>query len=269
MEDSYVRQGKGGADSNLFPGLDADTMSALIASEKNWNSDFKGNSMQKAAAAIDFTSKLPIFVTYVTTYVTNIVASCLAQATVDMLSIDASQIAANAGKMMSNFVKGPGDIMGELLTNAEDIAEALDKKMDSQVIDNISNMVNEQVGKLTEKINGQLDKVKGTVEDIGKYTYMGPLWVKTKVDLASKKIIETSCKEIETMKNSVKSNAQAKIDIAAEKMAKRLADDINSKTQEATKAQLDEANKAKAQAMNKAKTAITNAKLKLMAMIGG
>ena len=36
-----------------------------------------------------------------------------------------------------------------------------------------------------------------------------------------------------------------------------------------TKEKFDEANKKKAEAMTKAKTAITNAKLKIMALIGG
>ena len=269
MEDNYVRKGKGGADSNLFPGLDADTMSALIASEKNWNTDFKGNGLQKAAVVVDFTSKLPVFATYVATYVTNIVTSYLAQATVDMLSIDASQIAANAGKLMPNFIKSPGEIMGELLQDAEDIMEQINKNNNLNIVNNLNNMVGDQVSNLTNKIGEQMSKVQSTIEDIGKYAYMGPAWVKSKTDLATKKIIESSCKEIGKVRDNVKQNTQEQIDKLSEGMAEKMADDTNTKVQEATKAQLDEANKAKAQATNKAKTAITNAKLKLMAMIGG
>ena len=269
MEDNYIRQGKGGVDSNLFPGLDADTMSALIASEKNWNSDFKGGGIQGVAAAVDFTSKLPIFTTYVTSYVTNIVTSYLAQSTADMLSIDASQIAANAGKMVPKFIKDPGEIMGELLQDAEDIMAQINKANNLNIVNNLNSMVGDQVSKLTDKIGEQMDKVQGTIEDIGKYAYMGPVWIKSKVDLATKKIIESSCKEIGKVRDNVKKNTQEQIDKLAEGMAEKIADDTNTKVQETTKAQLDEANKAKAQALNKAKTAITNAKLQLMALMGG
>ena len=269
MEDNYVRKGKGGSDSNLFPGLDADTMSALIASEKNWNTDFKGNGLQKAAVVVDFTSKLPVFATYVATYVTNIVTSYLAQATVDMLSIDASQIISNAAAKLPNFIKDHGEIMGELLKDAEDITKELVKKGDTNFVNNLNNVIGEEVSKLTGDINVNLDGVKGVIEDIGKYTYMGPAWVKSKVDLESKKMIENCCKQIASVRDTVKTNAQKQIDSLAEGIAKKQAEQANAKVKDATKAQMDEVNKAKAQAMNKAKTAITNAKLKLMAMIGG
>ena len=273
MEDNYVRQGVGGNNNDLFPGLDPNTTAALIASEKNWNTDFKGAGVggmaQNVAATVDFTANIPIFTTYVLSYVTTIVTSYLAQATVDMLSIDASQIAANAGKMVPNFIKTPGEIMGELLKNSEDIMDEKNKELEKQEADSINNVISGQVSKITNKINEKLEGVQDTIADISKYAYMGPSWVKNQVDLATKKIIESSCKEIGKTRDNTKQNIQDQIDSLAESMAKKIADKTNIQTQEQSKEQIDQMNKKKAEAMTKAKTAITNAKLKLMALIGG
>ena len=273
MEDNYVRQGVGGDNNNLFPGLDANTTAALVASEKNWNTDFKGagigGMVQNVGATVDFAANAPAFATYVVSYVTNIVTSYLTQATVDMLSIDASQIAANAGKMVPNFIKSPGEIMGELLKNSEDIMEEVNQQLELKEVDSINNAISGQVSKITNKINDKLSYVNGTIADISKYAYMGPAWIKNKVDIATKKIIESSCKEIGKTRDSVKQNVQDQIDSLSETMAKKIADKTNTKTQEQSKEQIDKMNKKKAEAMTKAKTAITNAKLKLMALIGG
>lgn len=273
MEDNFVRQGIGGDNNNLFPGLDANTTAALVASEKNWNTDFKGagigGAVQNVGATVDFTANAPALATYVLSYVTNIVTSYLTQATVDMLSIDASQIATNAAKKMPSFIKSPGEIMGELLKDAEDIMEELNKQGDLNVVNSLNNMVGDQVGKLTNKINDKLSYVNDTIGDISKYAYMGPAWMKSKIDLATKKIIESSCKEIGKTRDSVKQNVQDQIDTMAEGMAEKMADDANTKVKEQSKEKIDKANKEKAKATTKAKTAITNAKLKLMALIGG
>ena len=273
MEDNFVRQGVGGTNSNLFPGLDANTTAALVASEKNWNTDFKGagigGMVQNVGAAMDFTANAPAFATYVVSYVTNIVTSYLTQATVDMLSIDASQIAANAGKMIPDFIKDPGEIMGELLKNSEDVMDEVNKQLELKEMDAINGAINNQVGKLTNKINDKLSKVNGIITDISKYTYMGPSWIKNKVDIATKKIVDSSCKEISKIRDNTKQNIQEQIDSFAKTKAKKIADETNAKVQEQYKENIDKANKEKAKAMTKAKTAITNAKLKLMALIGG
>jgi len=268
MEDKYVRNGQG-ENSNLFPGLDADTTSALMASEKDWNSDFKGNGVQKIGVAIDFTSKLPIFTSYVTSYITNIVTTYLSQATADMLSIDASQIITNAGKMMPTFVKDSGEIMGELLKNVEDIIEEIDKNNKLDVVSNLNNKVNEQISQLTNKISENMGSIQNIIEDVGKYAYMGPAWIKNKIDLSTKRIIESSFKEIGKTRDNTKKNIQDQIDKISENMAQKMAAEENEKIKKMTKEKFDEANKKKAEAMTKAKTAITNAKLKIMALIGG
>lgn len=259
--------------SNIFPGLDQDTQNALIASEKNWNSDFKGDGpgvvVQKALNTVDFTAKLPIFVTYVVSYVTEIVTSYMATATADMLSIDTSQIISNAAKKLPNFIKGPAEVMGELLKDSEDTNAELQKKNEENLVNNLNKEIGNQVSKLTNGIDVNLGKVGETIENIGQYAYMGPVWFKSKIDLETKKIIENCCKQIASVRDSVKNDTQKQIDTLAEGLAQKKADQANQKTQESAKNTINDANKKKAQAMTMAKTAITNVKLKLMALIGG
>ena len=259
--------------SNIFPGLDQDTLNALMSSEKNWNTDFKGNGpgavAQKALKVVDFTAKLPNLVTYVVSYVTGIVTTYMANSTADMLSIDPSQIVTNAAAKLPSFIKSPAEILGELTKDAEDIAKELENKGDTNLMENLNKSINDQVGKFTNKINDNLSGVDKTIEDIGKYAYMGPSWIKNKIDLESKRIIENCSKQISSVRDSVKSNVQGQIDSLAEGLAKRQAEEINQKTHDAVKAPIDKANKEKAKATSKAKTAITNAKLKIMALIGG
>ncbi len=273
MEDNFVRQGIGGDNSNLFPGLDANTTAALIASEKNWNTDFKGAGVsgmaQNVTAAVDFAASAPAFATYVTSYVTNIVMSYLTKATVEMLSIDASQITSKASSLIPNYIISPAKIMSELMKNSESSMDELNQQLEINEISVINKAIGNQVSKITNKINDKLSYVNNTISDISKYAYMGPTWIKSKVDLASKKIIESSCKEIGKVRDNTKQNIQDQIDSLANTLAKKIADKTNVKVQEQAKSKMDEANKKKAEAMTKAKTAITNAKLKLMALIGG
>lgn len=258
--------------TNMFPGLDQDTMNALMASEKNWNTDFKGGiggTAQSVTAAVDFTAQLPNLITYVTSYITESVTSYLTNAIADMLSIDPSQIISNAGQKIPNFIKGPGEIMGELLKDAEDISEELSKQGDLKLVDNINKAINDKVGDITNKINDKLSYVSGAIESIGKYAYMGPNWVKSKIDIETKKVSESCFKGIASIRDNTKKHVQEQIDKLSEGIAQKQAEIMNQQIQEKTKEQLDEVNKKKAEAMTKAKTAITNAKLKIMALIGG
>lgn len=272
MEDLYQRQ-----TSNIFPGLDNETMNALNASEQNWNSTFKNGTLKqglpsagvKVAAAVDFTAHTPQLVSYVTSYITESVMSYLSKAITDMLSIDIGQIQSYATSLMPNFLLSPGVIMKELLTPKESIMEETTKVSDLNFINDINKNIGSHVSKLSYSINGKLSKVSKSIEDISYYSSMGPMWMKNKIDVESNKIIESCHKEIAQKRDTVKTNIQKQINIAGEKLGQRLANKVNNKTKEGTKEQLDKINIQKQKAMNKAKTAIIDAKLKLMALIGG
>ena len=263
--------------SNLFPGLDAETMSALNAAEKNWNKEFKDGTLkqglpgaaQNLAVATDFTAHAPQLITYVVSYVTESVTSYLASSISEMMSIDLGQIPAIAAASMPTFLVSAGTIMQELLTPKENIIEELTKAAEANVVDKLNEKIGDQVGKLQGSIQGKLDKVGDTIASIVNYASMGPLWVKSKIDLETKKIIESCYKEIGEKRDSLKSNMQESINTLGERMAQKMADKTNTDLQAATKAKLDEINKKKEEAATKAKTAITNAKLKLMALVGG
>lgn len=275
MEDTYVRQGVGGGtDSNLFPGLDATTMSALVASEKNWNSDFLNGSSnisgmaQNVTAAVDFAANAPAFATYIVSYITGIVGNHLAEATVDMLSIDASQIIGNATEKVAKYIKTPQEILGSLLKNDEDIFNDLKSQANLAIVNNLNKTINENVGKLTKSINKQLSYIQPVINSISKYAYMGPHWVKSNVDVATNKIITFACQEIDRVKNNVKKIAQQQIDKLSDNIASQTADELNIKLQQTYKDQMDKLKKEKTKALLKAKTAATNALFDLIGIMG-
>ena len=262
--------------SNIFPGLDTDTLNTLKASEKNWNTSFKnsgktalGNATGALAKNVDFASKAPQFATYVANYVMTSVTSYLTESITDMLSINPGNIMSYATQMMPNFIIQPGQIMQELLKAKESIDEDMGQKMLQDGIGRLNKEMNTQVSKITGSINEKLGKVNDKIMSITKHAEMGPAWVKEKTDVETKKILDTCFNEIGKVRDTTKRNIQDTINNYGVGLGQQLADKINKKVKEQSKEQLDKVNIQKQKALNKAKTAITNAKLKLMALMGG
>ena len=221
------------------------------------------------AGAVDFTAHMPQFTTYVVTYVTTSITSYLADAIVDMMSIDLGRIPAYAATIMPNFLIDAGQIMQELLKTKESIMEDATKAAEQAVVDGINQKIGDNVTKLTDSVQEKLGKVQGTIQSVTYYAAMGPMWVKNKTDVETKKILETCFKEIGEKRDTVKQNVQGVVDNLGVKMAEKMAAKVNQQIKETTKESLDKINIQKQKGLNKAKTAITNAKLKLMALIGG
>lgn len=262
--------------SNIFPGLDIDTLNTLKASEKNWNTSFKnsgktalGNATDALAKNVDFASKAPQFATYVANYVMTSVTSYLTESITDMLSINPGNIMSYATQMMPNFIIQPGQIMQELLKAKESIDEDMGQKMLQDGIGRLNKEMNTQVSKITGSITEKLGKVNDKIMSIAEHAEMGPAWVKEKTDVETKKILDTCFNEIGKVRDTTKRNIQDTINNYGVGLGQQLADKINKKVKEQSKEQLDKINIQKQKALNKAKTAITNAKLKLMALMGG
>jgi len=269
--------------SNIFPGLDTDTLNTLKASEKNWNTSFKnsgktalgnttgalGNAAGALTKNVDFASKAPQFATYVANYVMTSVTSYLTESITDMLSINPGNIMSYATQMMPNFIIQPGQIMQELLKSKESINEDMGQKMLQDGIGRLNKELNTQVSKISGSITEKLGKVNDKIMSIAEHAEMGPAWVKEKTDVETKKILDTCFNEIGKVRDNVKKNIQDTINNYGVGLGKQLADKVNKKVKEQSKEQLDKINIQKQKALNKAKTAITNAKLKLMALLGG
>ena len=147
--------------SNIFPGLDTDTLNTLKASEKNWNTSFKnsgktalGNATGALAKNVDFASKAPQFATYVANYVMTSVTSYLTESITDMLSINPGNIMSYATQMMPNFIIQPGQIMQELLKAKESIDEDMGQKM-----------LQDGIGRLNKEMNTQVSKITGSITE--------------------------------------------------------------------------------------------------------
>ena len=262
--------------SNIFPGLDTDTLNTLKASEKNWNTSFKnsgktalGNATGALAKNVDFASKAPQFATYVANYVMTSVTSYLTESITDMLSINPGNIMSYATQMMPNFIIQPGQIMQELLKAKESIDEDMGQKMLQDGIGRLNKEMNTQVSKITGSITEKLGKVNDKIMSIAEHAEMGPAWIKEKTDVETKKILDTCFNEIGKVRDTTKRNIQDTINNYGVGLGQQLADKVNKKVKEQSKEQLDKVNIQKQKALNKAKTAITNAKLKLMALMGG
>ena len=262
--------------SNIFPGLDTDTLNSLKASEKNWNTSFKNSGQSALGGAanalvknVDFASKAPQFVTYVVNYVTTSVMTYLTTSISDMLSVNPGDIMSYASAMMPNYIIQPAEIMKELLKSKESITDEMSENMLQDTIGSLNKKINTQVSNITGSINEKLSGVNDDIASIAEHAEMGPGWIKEKTDVETKKILDSCFREIGKARDNTKKNVQNIINNVGEQMGKKMADKINGGVQEGLKEKMDKTNIEKQKALTKAKTSITNAKLKLMALIGG
>ena len=264
--------------SGIISGLDNETVSAMKATQKNFNDDFiNGNSTSgfvgilngvNAANNLIDSVITPKLVTYVTSYVTNIVMSYMTQSVTEMLSFDGSKIISYASKLMPNYLLSAGDILQNLLKTRESMNDELLNDTQQELFNKVNDEISKQVGNITDTVNKQLEKIGPTISNISYYSQMGPVWMSSKLDLATSKIIEQSMKTIGDGRDRVIKQRDKLIERVADAEAKKLAEKQNDKLQKQTKDQLDELEKKKQDAMNKVKTQLINVKLKLFAIIG-
>ena len=257
--------------SGIISGLDNETISALKQVQKNFNDEFmngsstsgfrqykeSGNKSYLASSGENLSGVLnginnaqqlidsvitPKLISYVTAYVSNVVMSYMSNAITDMLSFDAGAIPTKAAEIM--------------------------QETQMQMINKINDKIGEGVGKVTDEINKIMDDINPTIAEISYYSQMGPVWVQSKLDLATQKIVENALSGIGQARDKLNKIKEDAIENMAEQKGKDLANKANDKIKKGLKDKLDEVNKQKQDAMNKVKTQITNVKLKLFALIG-
>ena len=283
--------------SGIISGLDNETISALKQVQKNFNDEFmngsstsgfrqykeSGNKSYLASSGENLSGVLnginnaqqlidsvitPKLISYVTAYVSNVVMSYMSNAITDMLSFDAGAIPTKAAEIMQEYIIGPGQIMQELLKTRESMNDELMQETQMQMINKINDKIGEGVGKVTDEINKIMDDINPTIAEISYYSQMGPVWVQSKLDLATQKIVENALSGIGQARDKLNKIKEDAIENMAEQKGKDLANKANDKIKKGLKDKLDEVNKQKQDAMNKVKTQITNVKLKLFALIG-
>ena len=292
----------------IISGLDNDTLSAMKSAQKNWNDDFQngnttnvftnvfinengsytysytylhnndkstGENLTGVLTGIANTNQMlndiisTKLVTYVTAYMTNVMMTYLQSSIVEMISFDGSSILTYATASMPKYLLKSGVIMNELLKTKEELSEDLLKDTQNQLVEKINGTISENVKNITDQINLQLDKINPAIGEIAYYSQMGPVWMQSKIDLAIKKIMEPGIKGITYVRDKVNTQKNTMIETIGNKMGEKLANRANEKLRIKTKEELDKANKEKQEAMTKVKTNIINAKLKIMAIIGG
>lgn len=283
--------------SGMISGLDNETISALKQVKKNFNDEFMngsstsgfrqytytGNKSYLASSGENLSGVLnginnaqqlidkvitPKLISYVTAYVSNVVMSYMSNAITDMLSFDAGAIPTKAAEIMQEYIIGPGQIMQELLKTRESMNDELMQETQMQMINKINDKIGEGVGKVTDEINKIMDDINPTIAEISYYSQMGPVWVQSKLDLATQKIVENALSGIGQARDKLNKIKEDAIENMAEQKGKDLANKANDKIKRGLKDKLDEVNKQKQDAMNKVKTQIINVKLKLFALIG-
>jgi len=283
--------------SGMISGLDNETISALKQVQKNFNDEFmngsstsgfkkyekskdkndlasSGENLSGVLNGINNTQQIidsiitPKLVSYVTAYVSNVVMSYMSNAITDMLSFDAGAIPTKAAEIMQEYIIGPGQIMQELLKTRESMNDELMQETQMQMINNVNAKIGEGVGKVTDEINKIMDDINPTIAEISYYSQMGPVWVQSKLDLATQKIVENALSGIGQARDKINKMKEDAIENMAEQKGKDQANKTNDKVKRGLKDKLDEVNKQKQDAMNKVKTQITNVKLKLFALIG-
>ena len=286
-----------GQQNGIMAGLDYDTVNAMKAAEKNWNNDFMsaggenngkwqkyedqnednstGENLQLIAQGITNSAQLinniitPNLTTYVSSYVSEVVMTYMSEAMVSMLSFDGSMIISKAMSIMPDYLLTAGAIMNELLKSNESMTDELINNTLNDLTSTINKVIGDKVKVVTDEINEKLAGINDEIGSIAFYATQGPAFVQQKIDLAIKKTVETCFKGIATARDAVNTEKEKIIDSIATKKAEELANKTNDQIRQQTKDKLDQINQKKKDAMNKAKTVIINAKLKLMALIGG
>lgn len=283
--------------NSIMAGLDYETVNAMKAAEKNWNDDFVnsggenngkwqkyqgqrddrdvGENLSGIVSGITNSAQLidsiitPKLTTYVTSYISEVVMSYMADAMIDMLSFDGSVILSKAKSIMPDYLLTSGEIMNELLKPSESINEELMNNTLNDLTDQINKTIGDKVNVVSNEIKEKLNSVSDEIGSIAFYATQGPAFLQQKIDLYIKKTVETCCKGIAKARNGVNTEKEKIIESISSKKAEELANKANDQIRQQTKDKLDQAEQKKKDAMNKAKTVIINAKLKLMALIGG
>lgn len=277
----------GNAQYGILKGLDAQTVEAMKHAQRNWNDDFiqgyesqvfetnsTGENLaiisESVASSMQLIDTLitPKLVSYVSSYMTNVLSSYLTECITDIISFDAGAITSYATKMIPKYLIGSGEIIGELLKSRETMNDELLKDTQLQMIESINDSLSAQVEKITTSIHSELDKIAPQIKSIAKYSQMGPVWVQQKIDLAINKSMETSLRAMTEVRNSVNAQKEAYIQNLGVKLGEQLAAKTNEKLKTKTKEQMDNIEEQKQKAISKAKTMIINVKMKLFALIG-
>ena len=277
----------GNAQYGILKGLDAQTVEAMKHSQRNWNDDFiqgyesqvfetnsTGENLaiisESVASSMQLIDTLitPKLVSYVSSYMTNVLSSYLTECITDMISFDAGAITSYASKMIPKYLIGGGEILGKLLKSRETMNDELLKDTQLKMIESINDSLSTHVEKITTSIHNELDKIGPQIKSIAKYSQMGPVWVQQKIDLAIKKTMETSLNAMGEIRDSVNLKKEAYIQNLGDKLGKQLAAKTNEKLKTKSKEQLDKIEEQKQKAISKAKTMIINVKMKLFALIG-
>jgi len=271
----------GSKQQGILDGLDITTLNALKEAQKDWNGDFKSGEKtnvldnlkeieSNTSSAMQLVDAIitPKLTTYVSAYITNVVAEKMNSAMKEMLYFDASSIVNNVSKYMPEYLMSAGDLMGELLKSREEMNDSLVEDTQKKLVEDINDYISNATSNVASNINSELEKVVPTMQSIAKYSQMGPAWVQKSVDKAVAKILSNTTSFIDDATAKINLQKEKFINSLSRTLAQKKSDEINEKSKESTKDQLDDIAKKKSEAISKAKTAITNAKLKLFALIG-
>lgn len=273
--------------TGIISGLDNETVNALKQTQKNFNDEFMngastsgfkersageniGGIVKGVSAANNLIDSVitPKLVTYVTSYVTNVVSAYLASSMTEMLSFNPGEVTSMAAGLLKNYIIGPSQIMSELMKTREQMNDEQIEKTQQELFNKINDKIGETVGNVNKEINEKLETINPIIANIAYYSQMGPVWVSSKVDLATQKLVENCIKGITISKEALNKQKEEMMKNIAEGIAGRMAQKANDEVKRSLKDQIDEMNKKKQDAMNKVKAQIINAKLKIYALVG-
>lgn len=211
----------------------------------------------------------PKLVTYVTTYMTNVVATYTQRAVVQMLSFDAQEIVSMATKLMPNYIKTPAAIMKELLSTTEDISKIEIELKQNEMMSKFNNILGKKAAMISDAALKGLEKCNNEIAAVSYYTQMGPAWVNDKIEKVINESLKFTLGYIGKARDFVDKEKNKLVYNLSNEMSKQLALKANKALETTTKEKLDQIENKKQMALNKAKTMITKAKLMLFALIGG
>ena len=188
----------------------------------------------------------------------------------DILTPPVALISSYTTSYLSELTAGMNSEILDKLTKPNELL-SLDAfaNMANGAVNGFMDDVTDKIGEISDNVNGFIEKITNEAEEISQYAMAGTTWVNNKVNKLKKDgenqisyYIDKGVNPIKKKRNEFCYNEGHRLAFAAYSKAKKAAE-------ESTKETLDKTEQAKAKAMTKAKTAVQEATLKVMSLIGG
>jgi hypothetical protein len=262
--------------SKSFGEFQANVVGGLTQATVNGVTQVAGSTLGVAAAAagvvgssVETALLCTNIVTEAFTYISQELLGYCTAVAIDLAMLDISPVAEKIGKILTNGLQTPDEMLKELMTNAEKALEDAQKAAEDELKNTKKQEMKIKAEEFKTKMDDTLNMVKEKIDSVTAYIEAGPDWLEEKIDDLSYKCFEQIGIQAGKATYTFNVKKQEFIDKIAENIAEPKARTINEKAKEAQKKTMDKANAQIKKIAAMATAMIAKAMMLLASLLGG